>query len=151
MEHIVDRLEPRSAPFQVPDCPTVTELPGMLHLETPLQCDLLTSDPFDLISALHPTPAVGGLPQQAAIQYIARHEKLLRGLYTGVLGFTSHSMSRCIVPLRGGIIAPNAAYLFAGAGLVESSDPAAELEETGWKLERMRRALAQAAKLDNNS
>jgi len=45
------------------------------------------------------------------------------------------------VPLRGGIVRGKEARIFAGAGLVETSDPAAEEEETETKLRLMRQAL----------
>jgi menaquinone-specific isochorismate synthase len=53
------------------------------------------------------------------------------------------SACRFIVPLRGGILHSDGirARLFAGAGIVETSEPAAELAETELKFGPMRQAI----------
>lgn len=141
VEHLVQVLRGRCRPFAVPTAPLAQRRGGLLHLESRLSAELLAQDHLGLIAALHPTPAVCGLPSPAAAHYLARHEHLHRGLYAGVLGWLADDACRCVVPLRGGILRDGHARLFAGAGIVETSDADDELAETEWKLAVMRRAL----------
>jgi salicylate biosynthesis isochorismate synthase len=142
VEHIARVLEGRCHESDIPGHPQLRRLRRVQHLETPITALLADTDPFDLLSELHPTPAVCGLPTATAADYIRRHEGLHRGLYTGVLGWVGADQARFCVPLRGGLIGPDRARLFAGAGIVETSEPEAELAETELKLAPMRRALA---------
>jgi isochorismate synthase len=141
VEHLVRVLLPRCRPFAVPGSPHARRLGNLLHLESLVEADLLRPDYLELIAALHPTPAVCGLPTTAAAHYLARRERLHRGLYAGVLGWLTDDACRCVVPLRGGILRDGRARLFAGAGIVETSDADDEWAETELKLAVMRRAL----------
>lgn len=145
VEHLLATLKPRCHPFAVPEGPHPRLLSTIMHLETVLQAELRQQDYLELLGALQPTPAVCGLPTATAAHYIARHESLHRGLYTGALGWTTPSACRFIVPLRGAIVRQEQettrARLFAGAGLIETSDPATEYEETELKLLVMRQVL----------
>ena len=143
VEHVVAVLRPRSQPFAIASTPHQRAEGSLIHLQTLVEADLLRRDYLDVIGALHPTPAVCGLPQATAAHYIRRHERLQRGLYAGVLGWLTSDACRTVVPLRGGILAPDrtSARLFAGAGIVETSDPQTELAETELKLAPMRHAL----------
>lgn len=141
VEHIVRQLRARSGDLEVPGSPTLRRLARLQHLETQLVCHLDRPDAFDLLGALHPTPAVAGLPVDLATDFIRRRERLHRGLYTGVLGYATPAGARMVVPLRGGVLRGNDARLFAGAGIVETSQPAAEMAETELKLRPMLAAL----------
>ncbi len=145
VEHLVATLQPRCHPFKVPEGPHPRPLSTITHLETVLEAELRQQDYLELLGALQPTPAVCGLPTATAAHYIRRHEGLHRGLYTGALGWTTPSACRFIVPLRCAIVRQEAAgaraRLFAGAGLVETSDPATEFSETELKLAVMRAVL----------
>jgi salicylate biosynthesis isochorismate synthase len=141
VEHLVHQLRVRSSKLSVPQSPSLRRLARLQHLETQLSCRLRDPDPFDLMAALHPTPAVAGLPSEAAIDFIHRREGLHRGLYTGTVGYATPTSTRMVVPLRGGIVRGQEARLFAGAGIVDTSEPQAELAETELKLRPMQRAL----------
>jgi len=141
VEHLTHQLRPRCDSLTVPGTPSLRRLDRLQHLETAIAGRVHRADPFDLIDALHPTPAVAGLPVEAAGDYIRRVEGLHRGLYTGTIGYCSADAARMLVPLRGGILRGEYARLFAGAGIVETSDPDAEYRETDLKLGPMRRAL----------
>lgn len=143
VEHLVAGLRPRCAPFTVPDAPHPRLLERIIHLETRLNAQLARSDYLELLGALQPTPAVCGLPVMTAAHYLARHERLHRGLYAGTLGWMTPDACRFVVPLRGGLIdqARGRARLFAGAGLVETSVASEEFTETELKLSVMRQAL----------
>jgi salicylate biosynthesis isochorismate synthase len=141
VEHLVSVLRPRCAPFAVPSAPHVRHLGRLLHLETLVAAELRQADYLELLAALHPTPAVCGLPTATAVHYIARHERLQRGLYAGALGWLTPERCRFIVPLRGGILRGGRARLFAGAGIIETSHAAEEIAETELKFQVMREAL----------
>ena len=60
---------------------------NLLHLRTKVTGKLgRNSNLRQLIRALHPTPAVCGLPRNNAKDFILKHENYHRGFYTGFLG-----------------------------------------------------------------
>lgn len=142
VEHLTAVLRPRCRPFTIPEAPHPRLLPRIIHLETLIHAELEVADHLELLGALHPTPAVCGLPTTTALNYLTRREHLPRGLYAGVLGWATADRCRFAVALRGGLIRGDRARLFAGAGIVETSDPVAELAETEAKLDLMRSILA---------
>ena len=143
VEHLVAVLRERALPFSVPAAPHPRLLDRVIHLESVLTAELGRADYLELLAALHPTPAVCGLPTATATHYIARREKLHRGLYAGALGWIAQDGARVIVPLRGGIIRQDLglARLFAGAGIIETSQPQEEFNETELKFSVMRQVL----------
>ena len=114
-------------------------LSNLQHVRTPLQATLPEGvHPFDAISALHPTPAMGGSPRETALPLIHELEGFSRGWYSGVAGwFDSRGRGEFMVPIRCGKIMPKSLTLFAGAGIVEGSIPDNEKAETDLKLEAM--------------
>jgi len=141
IEHLAHRLRPRAGRVSVPEHPGLRRLPRIQHLESLVEAELREPDAFDLLQALFPTPAVAGLPVEPARDYLARHEGLARGLYSGAIGYFCGSHAHFVVPLRGALVHERRARLFAGAGIVETSDPDAEVKEVELKLEPMRRVL----------
>ena len=94
--------------------------------------------PFDALSALHPTPAMGGSPREEALPMVRKLEGFSRGWYSGIAGwFDSRGRGEFIVPIRCGKFTPRTLSLYAGAGIVEGSTPSNERMETDWKLEAM--------------
>jgi isochorismate synthase EntC len=95
-----------------------------------------------LLGALHPTPAVGGLPRDVALRFLSEREPVERGWYAGPVGWISSAGDAEIaVGIRSALLAGDVAYLFAGAGIVQASDPDAEYLETGDKFGRLSSAL----------
>lgn len=104
--------------------------------------DALTA--LALAGELHPTPAVGGAPRDAALAAIAELEGFDRGLYAGPVGWVdARGDGEWAVALRCAQIDGRRAVLSAGAGIVAGSDPEAEWTETQAKLEPMLRALVR--------
>src|SRR5690606_17933520 len=89
---------------------------------------------FDVLAALHPTPAVGGTPRGAAVAAIAEREPFDRGLYAGPVGWIGRDAAELAVGIRSGLVRGDGLDLFSGAGLVEGSDPAAEWAEYEHKI-----------------
>ncbi|RYF11578.1 MAG: isochorismate synthase [Deltaproteobacteria bacterium] len=123
--------------------PQLVRLPRLQHLNTPFEGQLRQAGGvLELIERLHPTPAVGGFPQQDACSFLRRHEQLERGGYAAPLGFfTAASDGLFAVALRSMLLHGSVGYGFAGAGIVAASEPAAEWRETRLKLQTMQDAL----------
>jgi len=86
---------------------------------------------LDLVRALHPTPAVCGEPRDEAMRAIDELEPVERGAYAGVVGWMDATGDGVwALALRCAELKGSTARLFAGAGIVADSDPAAELDET---------------------
>ncbi|MCG2578033.1 chorismate-binding protein [Dechloromonas sp. XY25] len=97
---------------------------------------------FDLVRALHPTPAVGGFPSAAARDWLAAHDERRHGWYSGGFGLlTADGDGEFSVALRSALLDGNTAELQAGAGIVAGSDPQQELAETEAKLGTLLAAL----------
>lgn len=123
--------------------PRVHKLPNVQHLLTPIRAQLQPGRAvLDLVERLHPSPAVGGLPRQAALEVIRRREALDRGWYAGPIGWLDQQGDgEFVVGLRSALVRGDSATLFSGCGIVGRSNPATELAEWEWKLRPMRSAL----------
>lgn len=138
-----EALQPYCAMLEIPPQPQLHRLAHVQHLLTPVlgrlrpQVDLL-----QVVDALHPTPAVGGLPRGKALGYIREHEQLDRGWYAAPVGWlNAEGDGEFAVALRSALIRGNQAHLFAGCGIVGESDPASEYQETCLKLRTIGEAL----------
>jgi menaquinone-specific isochorismate synthase len=100
---------------------------------------------FDLIAAVHPTPAVCGVPRERAHEVLDRLEGD-RGWYTGGLGWLSAGGEGLFaVALRAGLLTRGRLTTWAGAGLVAGSDAERELAETELKMRALLSAVEDAA------
>jgi menaquinone-specific isochorismate synthase len=129
--------------------PEVARLATVAHLATRVEGRL--DDPsisaLGVAALLHPTPAVAGVPERAALAAIAELESFDRGLYAGPVGWVdARGDGDWAVALRGATLDGARARLVAGAGIVAGSDPDAEWEETEAKLAAMRSALLAGGK-----
>ncbi|MFG9884301.1 chorismate-binding protein [Pseudomonas aeruginosa] len=88
VEAIRTALEPFSEVLEIPDAPGLKRLARVQHLNTPIRARLADAGGIlRLLQALHPTPAVGGYPRSAALDYIRQHEGMDRGWYAAPLGW----------------------------------------------------------------
>ncbi len=84
-----------------------------------------------LVSLLHPTPAVCGLPKEKAWQIIAETETHTRRFYTGFLGpWQMENHSHLFVNLRCAEFMEKKMNLYVGGGLTADSNPENEWQET---------------------
>lgn len=129
------------------EAPELLRLDGIQHLHTPIIGRLRAggaNDALELVARLHPTPAVGGAPRAAALAFLAAREGLERGWYAGGVGWLAPGGDGEIaVALRCALLRGRRATLHAGAGLVEGSQPEAELAETRLKLRAALAALVE--------
>ncbi|HVS14511.1 MAG TPA: isochorismate synthase [Thermoanaerobaculia bacterium] len=146
VEHLVERLAPYCAELTAAETPRVRVLRHLLHLETPIPARLAEDRHIlDMAAALHPTPAVAGVPVVRSLELLAEVEAGERGWYAGPVGwFDQRGDGALSVALRSMLIGRRSARLYAGAGIVADSEAAAELEETRWKLAGAWAALSAA-------
>ncbi|AWJ93161.1 isochorismate synthase (plasmid) [Azospirillum baldaniorum] len=142
------------SPLAVPDAPSVIRTPTMLHLSTELTGEL--ADPMvsslRLAHALHPTPAICGTPTDLARDAIDRLEGYARNWYGGMVGWMdSRGNGEWALSIRCGLVQGRHLRLYAGAGVVADSDPAAEWEETAAKLTTMLNLFGVASARPSNT
>jgi menaquinone-specific isochorismate synthase len=138
-----ERLTPVTSALSIPDAPTTLKLSNLQHLYTPISGRL--SDPagvLPLVELLHPTPALGGMPRDVAMQYIRDAEPVPRGWYAAPIGWIDHNLDGMFaVAIRSAVAQGERAWLYAGAGIVADSTPQRELDETALKFRPMLNAL----------
>ncbi|MCS3457305.1 menaquinone-specific isochorismate synthase [Aeromonas sp. BIGb0405] len=131
---ILQRLAPLTHDATLTE-PRVLKLRLLQHLKCDIEAELHpTVSDGQLLAALHPTPAVGGAPREAALRFIRDHEPHARGWYAGACGMLSRETSEFSVAIRSALIRPQTVTLFAGAGIVAGSEPAAEWAELDNKI-----------------
>jgi salicylate biosynthesis isochorismate synthase/menaquinone-specific isochorismate synthase len=141
---IVRTLEPHSVWVTAADEPVLARIANIQHLATPIRAQLARPvGVVELAGLLHPTPAVGGEPLDAARPLIPALEGLERGWYAGPVGWTdANEDGDFCVALRCALLTGEVARCYAGVGVVRDSDPAAELAETEVKLQALLPVLA---------
>jgi len=113
------------------------------HLHTPITAELRGQHPLALAEALHPTPAVAGLPRREAMGWLRSLEPFERGAYAAPIGWIdSAGDAELRVAIRSGVLRGNELELTAGAGLVRGSQPERELQEVALKLEVLQQQLS---------
>jgi menaquinone-specific isochorismate synthase len=143
LDSICRRLSPLGLELEFSTEPTLRKLANVQHLQTPVRATLPESVRLlDVIARLHPTPAVGGSPREAAVASLRELERFPRGLYAGALGWlNSRGGGEFFVGLRSALVDGATAQLFAGAGIVAGSSPERELAETELKFRAIQEAL----------
>jgi len=147
VDEIFEVLSGRLSALDVDPRPRVLTLAGIQHLETRIRGrGSPDEDVLSLVEALHPTPAVCGRPRDRALELIRESEPFDRGWYAGPVGWFDPAGDGDFVPaLRSAVGHGERWRLFAGAGIVEGSDPDAEWAETALKFEPALRALRAGA------
>jgi len=146
-DFIIEELSPLVKSIETSD--TYTHRAGsLLHLRTDIVAvlDSKKSDLQQVISILHPTPAVCGVPKKSAKSFIEEHESYDRKFYTGYLGEINLEskegiVSNVFVNLRCMEVQDQKAILYVGGGITKDSDPEQEWKETIRKTETMKRAM----------
>lgn len=144
IDDIVDRLEGVCSRVTVAPI-EIKELPHVLHLRTPIEGVLAgRADALALAARLHPTPAIGGRPRELAARWISEHESP-RGWYGGPLGWVdANGDGEFVVALRSALVFGRRAWVYAGGGIMEDSEPRMEYAEAELK----RRVVLDALGVD---
>ena len=135
---IREQLEPFASSVRTGDV-SIRRLATVQHLRTSITAEL-DSDRhvLELVEALHPTPAVGGLPPDAALRTIRETEAFDRGWYAAPVGWVDAGGNGSFaVGIRSAVARGRLATLFAGAGIVSDSDPDREWDEVQLKYRPM--------------
>lgn len=148
VEDIHRLLRDQCEALEVPDSPSLLSTAALWHLSSRIEGVL--KDPemtaLELACLLHPTPAVCGFPTELAQRLIRFVEPFERGLFTGLVGWCdAEGNGEWVITIRCGIVAHDSIRLFAGAGIVEASQPDSEWAEVQTKLGTMLRACGVAA------
>ena len=131
---ILSRLAPLTTRTSLTE-PRIFKLRLLQHLKCDIEAELQPGVcDWQLLAALHPTPAVGGAPREAALAFIREYEPYQRGWYAGACGMLSRETSEFSVAIRSARITARGISLFAGAGIVAGSQPAAEWAELDNKI-----------------
>jgi isochorismate synthase len=106
---------------------------NILHLRTDFEFNP-KEQVYDLIADLHPSPAVCGMPKQAAKAFIISQEPHSRAYYCGFLGPVNiNKETDLFVNLRCMQVMKDYFALYVGGGILPDSDPEKEWEETEMK------------------
>ena len=117
---------------------TYTSKAGKLfHLKQDISFESTTKNLLNIIDLLHPTPAIGGLPQADAVRFIKAQEPHPRKYYCGFLGKTSRQEARIFVNLRSAEIQSKQIIIYAGGGITKDSELEKEWEECRRKAENI--------------
>ncbi|MET4589286.1 isochorismate synthase [Arthrobacter sp. 754] len=148
IQSLTSQLAPFSEAMNAHDEPFILELPNVWHLASDVKAELAEVEGhvptcLALINALHPTAAVCGTPTLVAGALIRKLEHLDRGPYAGPVGWLDAAGNgEWGIALRGAVIEDlHTVRLYAGCGIVDGSQPEAELAETWAKFRPMLESL----------
>ena len=115
----------------------------LVHLKTDFLFQLKeTGFLGNLLKELHPTPAICGLPKEEAYQFILSNEGYDRRYYSGMVGWLDpKGQTDLYVNLRCMEIRSTEVKLYAGGGILPSSEVRSEWEETTQKMKTMKNIL----------
>ncbi len=145
IDTMADVLRPLCSELTIAPTPELSRTTALWHLSTPISGRLrdTATTAIDLALALHPTPAVGGVPADAAAELISDLEGD-RGFYAGAVGWCdARGNGRWVVSIRCAQLAADrrTALAHAGGGIVAESDPDDEVAETTTKFVTILSAL----------
>ncbi len=137
--YILNTIESSIGEIEVSD-PYTVKAGNLLHIRTDILGKLKSEKKLgELINALHPTPAVCGLPKQIATNFILEKENYDRKFYTGYLGeLNVHKKTNLYVNLRCMEVEVNSITLYIGGGITKDSVAEKEWSETVFKAEVMK-------------
>lgn len=129
--------------------PYTVQAGNVLHIKTDIEGVInKTSQLNQVVSVLHPTPAVCGLPKENAKEFILTNESYDREYYTGFLGelnkkdfAETKQKSDLYVNLRCMQIKEQQAHLYMGCGITKESIPEKEWNESVNKSMTMKSVL----------
>ena len=142
--YIAECLEQFTGDFRE-EGPRTVRAANLVHLRSDFSFTLPDGQHLgDLLHALHPTPAVCGLPKRDTFNFIIHNEHTPRRYYSGFMGMLDpDGGTHLYVSLRCMNIEGGHYHLYAGGGLLIDSTVSQEWLETEAKLETMRRVIRQ--------
>ena len=140
--YIITKVKDKVSQLIISDVKTV-KAGNLVHLKSFISGELTTDFlANDLIKALHPTPAVCGLPKEKAIDFILKNEDYNRKYYAGFLGeYKKDNQTDLFVNLRCLEVENDVVNIYVGCGITKDSNPEKEFIETENKSMTMRNVL----------
>ncbi len=147
VDSLVRRLLSLGLAPEVSARPRLRQVSNVQHLLSPVTAAAPDGlHILNTVAVLHPTPAVGGTPREAACSHIRSLEPFARGLYAGPVGWADAvGGGEFLVGIRSALVDGARARLFAGAGIVDGSVPSRELAETDLKFHALLDVLQNSA------
>lgn len=147
VDYICEKLEPYLGEIEYNEKPAILYTDTMMHLSTVIKGKIKndTTTVLDVAQLLHPTPAICGAPQKPSLEFIQKTEPFNRGYYTGIVGYMDHyGDGEWVITIRCAEINHRDITLFAGAGIVNSSQQDSEYNEISAKFTTMLQAMGLA-------
>jgi len=164
-DYIIESILPFSDSIRVTLADTI-QAGDLLHLQSQIEADLSKEghNLKALITSLHPTPAICGIPRTVAKEFIISNEGYNREFYSGFLGELNYkktasrnnrsrnventayrsitNTTNLFVNLRCMQINNLVARIYVGGGIIEGSIPSFEWQETVNKAKTMLKVLS---------
>ncbi len=130
----------------VKDLMTIERYSHVMHIVSQVEGKLSAArTPYDLMRATFPAGTLSGAPKIRAMQIISELEQTARGPYGGCVGYFSFNGNLdCCITIRTALLKDGKAYVQAGGGWVNDSQPEDEFQETVNKSKAMLKAVALA-------
>jgi para-aminobenzoate synthetase component 1 len=130
---------------RVPEVMTIERYATVLQMVSTVVGRLRAGlDVVDLLGAAFPGGSMTGAPKVAAMQLIARLEPVVRGVYSGCLGYLDvRGGCDLSIVIRTAVICGGVVHISSGGAIVADSQPQAEFAEASLKA----RALVQAVEV----
>ena len=142
VKSIIEQLLRKGIKASHPSQPKLITQGHLIHLHTLIEAFVKEKSPLELVEALHPTPAVAGLPLTKSLSWLTALESFDRQTYASPIGWIDQNQnSEFRVAIRYGHVRGNELKLFAGAGLVKGSTVEEEMQEVALKFEVLRNQL----------
>ncbi|MBN2366970.1 MAG: isochorismate synthase [Calditrichaeota bacterium] len=130
VQYLENKLNDICEDWKKTDQETLLKLEFVQHILTRFEGNLKSEiDDFRIINDFHPTPAVAGFPREESLQNISRLENFDRGWYAAPIGWFSLKRAQFAVALRSAVLQSKKLTTYAGAGIVEGSQPEKEWQE----------------------
>ena len=141
-DYIIESLREISSEISV-SSPYTARAGNLLHIKTDIEVTVEEGTGLQtVVAALHPTPAVCGVPKEQALDFIANNEHYDREFYSGFLGeIHKDGRSDLYVNLRCMKVSGKDAHLYVGCGITKDSDPEKEYLETVNKTMTLKRII----------
>jgi len=97
----------------------------------------------NIVSKIHPSPALSGFPKDESIQFIQKNEPIDRAFYSGLVSWKiSATQKLAFATIRCFQVFENQLIFYVGGGITKDSNPETEFEETQQKFQTVFEALS---------
>lgn len=118
------------------------------HMITPIDLQLKEdTDVMTLITALHPTPALGAYPRDTGMRWLKHYQSLVPRKHFGApVGYTRNQITECVIAIRNVQWNSHSMAIAAGCGIVPQSHCEQEWKEILLKMQTIQQTLGLTTK-----